>query len=116
MKYWSPHLSGSRPTTASGWWTIWLGTAAVVTAVLMPIIALGVLPSLLTAGDQVVAAGIGFGLGILEMLLVVSTLLAGSLALASGERSPLVWLALVPSVLIAVFGLFLLIGELIISP
>jgi len=99
-----------RPASRLGWWAFWLGFATATWGALLTS-----LPGLLGPfmEDAAVRIPIGLTSAILEIVLAISALVAGILALRRGERSWLTLLAFVAALLIGGFWIFFALGEVI---
>lgn len=102
-----------KPKTRTGWRAMWLGIASFVVIPLLGLYAAFVSPLLAETLDGMIIQIISFSVGILAILTSFSAVFTGVHAIIKGERSWLVWLGLAPALLVMLFWLFMIIGELV---
>lgn len=103
-----------RPTTALGWWAFCLGITSVGWGVLLP-----TLPESLIAIGIATEGGpfpipVGFSGLILELIVAISALTVGVLAVRRGERSWLTLAGFVPAIVIGGFWILFALGEVLV--
>ncbi len=102
-----------RPASGLGWWAFGLGVATAVWGVLLPSL-VGLLGAAFGgATGRRFPIPVGFTGAILELVLAVSALTTGIIALRKGERSWLTLLAFVPAVVVGGFWIFFALSEVL---
>jgi hypothetical protein len=90
-----------------------LGLSSILIFSFLGIFAAVIRPIIDKASSEIVGAVVGFGSMIVALILLVSALVIGILALKKGERSWVLWVGFVPAILVGVFLVFMIIGEFI---
>jgi hypothetical protein len=111
------------PKTRTAWWAMGLGLSTVLihpllgifTAVIRPIIDPASMVGRESSGIVGATMGsMGFGSGVVALILSVSTIVTGVRAFKKGERSWVLWVVgFVPAILVGAFWVFMFIGEFI---
>jgi len=102
-----------NPKTKIAWWAMYLGLGSVIVIPFLGIFASAIRPIIDKASSENTGASIGFGVGVVCLILSVAALVTGIIAYKKGERSFAVWLGLVPAILVAAFWILMIIGEFI---
>ena len=108
-----------KPKTNTAWWAMGLGLSTLLippllgifTAVIRPIIDKASMEGRESSGN--LGANIGFGAGVVVLILSVSAIITGVRAYKKGERSWVLWVGFVPAILVGAFWVFMIIGEFI---
>lgn len=103
-----------KPKTALAWRTMYFGLSALFIPLFFGFFA-SILrrifdPVSLNSGNSVIS--MGFGSVMLALLLSILTITTGISALKKGERSWVVWIGFTPAILICIFWILMIIGEL----
>ena len=110
-----------KPRTKTAWWAMGLGLATIFGGPLLGIFAAFVRPIIDKASmvgrasSGNVGAAMGFGSGVISLILSVSAIITGVRAYKKGERSWVLWAGFVPAILVGAFWVFMIIGEFIFS-
>lgn len=102
-----------KPKTKTAWWAMRLGLGTILVGPLLGIFTAVIRPLIDKASSENVGATIGFGVGVISLILSVSALVAGTRAFKKGERSWVLWVGFVPAILIGAFWIIMIIGEFI---
>lgn len=90
-----------------------LGVCVFFVPFFLGIFAAVIRPMIDKAGSESIGAMIGFGAGMFALALSVVALVVGIHAFRKGERSWVLWIGFVPAILIGLFWIFMIVGELI---
>ena len=102
-----------KPKTKTAWRAMYLGLATLLIPPFLGIFAAVIRPIIDKASSENTGAAMGFGSGVLALVLSVSALVAGIRAFKKGERSWVLWVGFVPAILVGAFWVFMIIGEFI---
>jgi len=102
-----------KPKTKTAWWAMGLGLATFFIPTFLGIFAAVIRPIIDTASSENFGVVIGFGAGIFALILAISSLVMGICAFKKGERSWVLWVGFVPSILVAAFWIFMIVGEFV---
>ncbi len=100
-----------KPKTRTAWWAMGLGLSVFLMGPMLGIFAAVIRPLIDEATNETVGAAIGFLFGIGALVLSIAALVTGIRAYRKGERSWVMWVGFVPSIMVALFWVFLLVGE-----
>jgi hypothetical protein len=103
----------AMPGTKTAWLATGLGLATILGFPLLGIYASAIRPIIDNAASEKVGAAIGFGLIIIFLILSVSALVTCIRAFKKGERSWILWVGFIPTILVSAFWIIILIGEFI---
>lgn len=106
-----------KPKTKTAWWAMWLGLGSLLiplilgifTTVIRPIID----PVSMVGRESNGIFGMGFGSGVIALILSASTIITGVRVFKKGERSWVLWAGFVPAILVGAFWVFMIIGEFV---
>lgn len=101
------------PKKRISWWTMGLGLASVLIGPLLGLYASVIRPLLSGLIDENRSGAFGLNLGLFSLVISVTAVILGIIALRKGERSWAVWLGFIPALISLVFWLVMIIGELI---
>lgn len=104
---------GDNPKTKTAWWAMGLGLSTLLIMPILGIFAAVLRPIIDKASSENIGASIGFGIMIVALLLSVSALVMGILALRKGERSLALWVGFIPAILVGVVWILMVVGEFI---
>jgi uncharacterized membrane protein len=108
-----------KPRTKTAWWAMGLGLSTILIPPLLGIFAAVIRPIIDKASmvgrasSENVGATVGFGVGVFSLILSVSALVAGIIALKKGERSWALWVGFIPAILVGAFWIFMVVGEFV---
>lgn len=104
-----------KPHLHTTWWAMRLGLASLLVPPFLGIFASVIRPMLDRVSVNSEAPGIAMGFGgvVFDLVLSISALLVSIKVYKQGERSWVLWLGFVPAVLIALFWIFMIAGELV---
>jgi hypothetical protein len=102
-----------KPRTKTAWWAMYLGLATLLVPPFLGIFTAVIRPIIDKASSGNVGAAMGFGSGVVALILSVSAIIIGVLAFKKGERSWVLWVGFVPAILVGAFWVFMIIGEFI---
>jgi len=101
-----------QPKTKTAWWAMGLGLSTFLVFPLLGIYT-GIRPLIDKASSENVGASVGFGIGVVALILSVSALVAGVIAFRKGERSWALWIGFIPAILVGALWVLMIIGEFI---
>lgn len=101
------------PKTKTAWLSMGLGITTLFVPPFLGIFAAVIRPIIDKASSENTGAAIGFGVGIVVLVLSVSALVLGIIAYKKGERSWALWVGFIPAILVCVLFILMLIGEFI---
>jgi len=90
-----------------------LGLATILVGPILGIFAAVLRPVIDRASSENVGATVGFGVGVFSLILSVSALVAGVIALKKGERSWALWVGFIPAIFVGAFWIFMVVGEFV---
>jgi hypothetical protein len=104
-----------KPKTKMAWRAMYFGLATLLIPQFLGIFAAVIRPMIdrASVNNENVGRTIGFGFGILALILSISALITGICAFRKGERSWVLWVGFVPAILIGAFWVFMIIGEFV---
>ena len=111
-----PQMSkfAEKPRLHISWWTMGIGLSALISIPLVILFGLSTGPLPIERHGAFNWYGVTWGsIFLLLIALTLAGIITGAIALHRGERSWVVWLGWVPSVLLGIFWLFMLIGTLV---
>jgi len=102
-----------KPKTKTAWWAMGLGLGTVLLGPILGVFAAFIRPAIDRVSSESIGSAAGFGLIIFVVLLFASALATSIIALRNGERSWVLWIGVVPVILVAQTGIFMIIAEFI---
>ena len=102
------------PKSRLGKWAMGLGLSTLLIFPLLGIFAAVIRPIIDKASSENTGAVMGFGTGIVSLILSVFALVTGIRAFRKGERSWGLWIGFVPAILVGAFWIFMILGEFLI--
>lgn len=105
-----------KPKNQTTWQGMWLGLSTLLIPPALGIFASAIRPLIDPASmegrEDRLGIEMGFGLVILSLVLVFFSFKLSIKAYKQGERSWVMWSGLIPSILIGLFWIFMIVGEL----
>ena len=110
------HISKFRdlPKLKTTWWAMGLGLGTPIIFPALGIFAAVLRPFLDSVSGDAIGASAGFVMIFLVLLLLLSALTLGIISFRRGERSWVLWLGFAPAIVIGVFAIIFILGEVLI--
>lgn len=102
-----------KPRTKTAWRAMGLGLATTLVGPMLGVFAAVVRPLIDKVSGENTGAAIGFSLGIVLLILSVFAIVTCIRAFKKGERSWVLWVGFIPSILSGAFWIFMIVGEFI---
>lgn len=102
-----------KPKTKTAWQAMYLGLATFLAVPFIGIFAAVIRPIIDKVSNENIGAVIGFLIGPLVLILPVFALIYSIRAFKQGERSWVMWVGFIPAILVAVFWVFMIVGEFV---
>jgi len=102
-----------QPNKKIAIWAMWLGLSTILIFPILGIFTSTIRPIIDRASSENVGGKVGFGIGVLSLILSISALAVGIYAYRKGERSSTLWMGLIPAILTGIFWILMIVGEFI---
>ena len=103
-----------KPKNKTAWRAMWLGLATFLIFPALGIFAAIINPLIIRITGERIGMVSGFVMVILSLMLSISALIIGIRAFRQGERSWVLWVGFIPAILVGLFWIFMIVGEILI--